>query len=824
MEDIERPAFGSLLRHLRRAAGMSQEELAERARISSESIGALERGTRRSPYRQTIALIAAALDLSAEDRAKLEDAAGRPRRLRSIPLTEPVDETAAALNNLPAEVSSFVGREDAVAEVTEYVDTHRLVTLVGSGGVGKTRLALRVAANQRERWPDGVWLAELAPLAQPALVQGTIAQALGVQTSPQRPLLDSIVASLRDKRLLLVIDNCEHVIDAAAQAALAILRGCPHVKILATSRQPLGVGGERSYRVASLTHPSEGDVTAVEASRHSAVRLFAQRARDAGGDFVLADSNARSVAEICRRLDGIPLAIELAATHVKVCTPRQIAQMLDERFAVLGGGDRTALPRLQTMRATIDWSFTHLTEPEKTLARRLGIFAGGWTLDAAEAVCSLDPLREPQILGLLASLVDKSLVTVTFWHEEVRYRLLESIRAYALEQLAAAGERELLARRHAEWAADYGEWVTEWQFSPPSEDGRLVRWTPDVYELDNRPEALEWALGPTGDVMLAARIAGSSNWTTSEADERRLTERLLQQVRDGDRSDVEARLWLTLSDATRGERSFEAARRAVAIFERLGQRGHWLASSLDYLQEGCLATGRYAEALAASDKQFELLVELKQSSTRRAVALHQRADILLNLGRYEEARRCVGQASTLGNPSYFELPAATILAELACREGYPARAAQLADEAAATRPRSEWRALFSVPRRAMSINRSNAAAYRLMLADVEGARLAALDSLELERGARRWSPLTTQIQHLAAVAAMSGDAELAARLKGYVDAWYAAEHVTRSATDAKSYHILVAALAERLDEATIERLAGEGALLDEYRAVEMAVE
>jgi len=801
--------------------------------MSGESIGALERGARRSPYRQTIALLSTALGLSAEDRTRLELAAERPRRLRSIALAETVDEAAlalqvpghsakgtdaATLDNLPAEVSSFVGREEAVAKIAALVDAHRLVTLLGSGGVGKTRLALRVAANQRGSWPDGVWFVELAPLAQPALVPGTIAQVLGVQTPPERPPLESIVASLRAKRLLLVIDNCEHVIDAAAGAALAILRGCPDVKILATSREPLNVGGEGSYRVASLTHPPEGDVTAVEASHYSAVQLFAKRAQDAGGDFVLGDANARAVADICRRLDGIPLAIELAATHAKMCTPRQIAQMLDERFGVLSGGDRTALPRLQTMRATIDWSFALLTEPERTLARRLGIFAGSWTLAAAEAVCSLEPLGEDQIFELLAALIDKSLVAVTFWDEHARYRLLESIRAYALEHLAAAGERETLARRHAEWAADYGEWLPEWEFSPQTE------WTPDTYELDNRPEALEWALGPTGDVMLAARIAGSSNWTTSEADERRLTERVLARMPHGEHPAVEARLCLTLSDATRGERSFELAQQAVALLEQLGQRDHWLGSALNCLQYGCQATGRYAEALVAIDKRIELLRELKVEGTLQALALHERANILLNLGRYGEARQCIAEASPLAHHRHLELRAMTILAEVDFYEGNPSRAAQIADEAAATHPRGEWPALFSSPRSSLSINRSNAAAYRLTLGDVEGARLSVLDSLELERGARRWSPLTVQIQHLAAVAALSGEFANAARLKGYVEAWYAAEELTRSATDAKGYQILVDGLEERLSEAEIKRLGAEGALLTEDQALEMALE
>jgi tetratricopeptide (TPR) repeat protein len=501
--------------------------------------------------------------------------------------------------------------------------------------------------------------------------------------------------------------------------------------------------------------------------------------------------------------------------------------MLDERFRILSGGDRAALPRLQTMRATIDWSFALLAEPERVLLRRLTIFVDDWTLEAAEAVCSCAGLAVDQILDLLASLVDKSLVTAEFSSGRARYSFLESIRAYALEQIAAADERETLARCLAEWAADYSEWHAEQEFTRAQTSDPRDYPEPTVHESSNRQAALEWALG-AGQALLAGRIAGSYVWiATTAPDARRLIERALSLIRETEHRSVEARLWQVLGHWTRGERSFAAAQKAIRLFEEIGERSHWLASGFSTLQGACRSTGRRAEALAAGDLLLALLHELAATGTFfHFHALRDHAEVLKDLRRYQESRQCIADAMELSSLRPHCLQAKNSLAELEFDMGNPRQAVAVAEEAAGAVPEDQWDRLFSSDRSAMSALRFNAAAYRLMLGEVEEARLAALDALKL---APRWYSsisgrnVAIPAQHLATVAALRGDADRAARLMGYVDGWYAAAGEVREPTEQRTYEILVAALKKRLREADIERLAVAGALLDEEAVRDMAL-
>ncbi len=344
-------------------------------------------------------------------------------------------------NNLPAQLTSFVGREEDIAEITALIDEHRLVTLTGAGGVGKTRASLQVAANLIDAFSDGVWFVELAPLTSGEYIPTTVAQALDLKLASDGDPVENLVRALKGKQTLLVFDNCEHLVEPAAHVLAAILRGCPKVKVLAPSRQALGIDGEVTYRMPSLTVPA-------------ATSLFVERARGVVHQFALTSENTPVVADICRRLDGIPLAIELAAARVKVLSPKQLRERLDERFRVLTGGDRSALPRHQTMRALIDWSYDLLDKRERTLFRRLGIFVNGFALEGAVAVGSGDDLDEANVFDVLASLVDKSLVLGEQEGDALRYRLLESTRAYALEKLADAGESDLVAGRHLRYLRD----------------------------------------------------------------------------------------------------------------------------------------------------------------------------------------------------------------------------------------------------------------------------------------------------------------------------------------------------------------------------------
>lgn len=397
-----------------------------------------------------------------------------------FPALRSVDELP---NNLPRQLTSFIGRDHVIAEISALIDKHPLVTLVGAGGSGKTRCAIQVGAELLDGSGDGAWLADLAPISNNASVVNVAAQTLNVKEHADRALADTLVAFLKRKRLLLILDNCEHVIEQVRQLTAAILHECPDVHVLATSREPLNISGEATFRMPPLAIPPGSDGLFAEGvSRYGAVQLFVDRALLSNNRFAFTEENAPYVAEICRRLDGIPLAIELAAARVKVLSPQQLARKLDERFRVLTGGDRSALPRQQTMRALIDWSYDLLSNDERTLFRKLSIFAGGFTLETAAATCSDGDMDEIVVLDLLTSLVDKSLVQAEPHTDETRYRLLESTRQYAREKLLEAGEEHATARAHALCFAALGERL-----------GAAYESTPDRL----------WLAGGTGDGELS---------------------------------------------------------------------------------------------------------------------------------------------------------------------------------------------------------------------------------------------------------------------------------------------------------------------------------
>jgi len=339
--------------------------------------------------------------------------------------------------NLPIQLTSFVGRDDELVELEELLGSTRLLTIAGAGGCGKTRLALRLAANVLAGYPGGVWWLELAPLSDPARIESALATIVGVRPLPGQAPVDAVVRHLAARRALVLLDNCEHVLEPSGQLAEALLRGCPRVTVVATSREPLNVSGETTWRVPSLKHSD-------------ALRLFTERARKVRPNFAVTGDSAAHVAQICDDLDGIPLALELAAARVRVLGVERIAAGLADRFHLLTGGARGALPRLQTLRASVDWSHDLLDEHDRALLRRLGVFHGGFTLETCEAVCADDPLDRAAILDWLTSLVDKSLVLVEERRSWSRYALLETVRQYALDRLAEAGETGRMRDRHAE--------------------------------------------------------------------------------------------------------------------------------------------------------------------------------------------------------------------------------------------------------------------------------------------------------------------------------------------------------------------------------------
>lgn len=364
-------------------------------------------------------------------------------------------------NNLPRHLTSFIGRERELADVKRWLSTTRLLMLTGSGGCGKTRLALQVGADLVEGFTDGVWLVELAPVSDPVLVPQTVASTLRIREEPGRPLLATLTDHLGPKQMLLLLDNCEHVVEACAHLAETLLLGCPRLRILATSRESLAIAGEMTWRVPSLSVPDPARLPSLDRlSQYEAVRLFIERATAARPDFTVTERSAPALAQICHQLDGIPLAIELAAARVKVLPVSQIAERLDDLFRLLTGGGRTALPHHQTLEAAMDWSYDLLSEPERVLLGRLSVFAGGWTLEAAEAVCAHDGVASSTFLDLLTQLVDKSLVMARVHDEsavEGRYWLQEPVRQYATRKLQVSGTEAAVHRYHWEYFVDIVE-------------------------------------------------------------------------------------------------------------------------------------------------------------------------------------------------------------------------------------------------------------------------------------------------------------------------------------------------------------------------------
>ncbi len=726
----------------------------------------------------------------------------------------PLRSLESLSNNLPRQLTPLIGRDDLLAEVEPLVLEQPLVTLLGTGGIGKTRLALQAGADLLDSIGDGVWLVELATLSDAASVVPAIASIFGLREQGERSMLDVLVQYLKSRRLLLVLDNCEHLVAEAARVADAILRAAPQVRILATSREPLRIAGERVYRVPPLSVPSGESLTAEDALKYSAIAFFVERARTSDPKFALNDQNAPLVAEICRRLDGIALAIELAAARVKVMAPRQLAQRLDERFRVLTGGSRTSLPRQQTMRALIDWSYELLSETEQRLFWRLSIFIGGCTMEAAEVVCADETIDALDVIDLVASLVDKSLIVAEVEEDFTRYRLLESTRAFALEKLQESGERDVLAHRHARWAGDLADLAYKQRWSTGVTEPWCARFDP---EAENALAAIDWALSH-GEVALVARVAvglsSAYRRLVGEAEARNRLETVLERLDSAAYPELAARTWGTLSRMTGGLRRVEAAHRAAALAEQANDAAD-TALSFNEMAFGFVQAGRADEAQAAIERAIQLVQQnALTGSSIHACVLNNAALVANDFGRLNEARQLYHEALTLST-SHGDKAAATgvrlNMAELEFDTGHPDTALELTRdvEAEPRTPRMKRHVFFAL---------QNGAAYRLALGDFAGARAAALDALQIIRGTDPHY-VTINIAHLATVAACSGDARRGARLRGYVDAQYRSEGYVREPTEQRMDELLASALREKLSLGEIDAFAAEGTQLSEDQAV-----
>jgi predicted ATPase/DNA-binding XRE family transcriptional regulator len=793
MVEPEPSDFGSALRKLRVAAGFSQEQLADRAGVSLQAISAYERGTRKRPYRETIALLVKALDLSPAAQNELEVAADRRRAAGEVRL-------APGPTNLVPRLASFVGRERELDEIAAQLAERRLVTIMGTGGVGKTSAAIETGLALRDTRPDGVWLVELAALASGSLVASAIASALGIALPAEGDHVAVVAKALAAKDLVLLLDNCEHVVKEAAVAAQAILWSCPAVTILATSRQALGVPGEALYHMPSLSMPS-------------AVALFVDRARSADQRFELTDENAPLIGDIVRRLDGIPLAIELAAPKIKVFGARELRERLNERFRILTGGGPTVLPRQQTLHALIGWSYDLLSEPERALLRRLSMFAGSFTLAAAEAVCPDASLDASLVIELLTGLVEKSLVAAEVGTGGPRYRLLESTRAFAQEKLTEA-ERVPLARRHAAWVADFADQVysSSWTTAGPV---LLAQVLPD---LENVRAGLRQVLEVEPDVEMAGRIAGglTSLWQARGLGEgRRYVERILERW-NGDLSPkIPIRLWLALSALTVAKRKADAAAEAVALCERLGEREN-LAVALRLQADGLRQMQLLDEAEAAAVRSLELFRESGlYGTTHYAALLQAHASILVDRNQIDEARPLFAEALRRFEAIGDVRPIANLkllMAELEFSAGNAAVAIALAEETI--------EAFVQLGDFVGAAGTScNVAAYYLADNQIDNARAAAHQALEF--GLLVDIPLyvTLALQHLGTVAALSGNVRRGALLLVHGELWLSTEGFEREYTEQKAYDLGMSAVREHLPAAEYDQILAAAESVTQEQAI-----
>jgi predicted ATPase len=730
----------------------------------------------------------------------------------------PLNSLDSLPNNLPQQLTSFHGREKELVELGELLEQHRLVTLHGSGGIGKTRLALQTGAEVLENYHDGVWFADLAPVRWPDVASSVVSKALGVSQSENRNIDESIVMWMRRKNLLLILDNCEHVLDDAAKLTDYILQQCPKVTVLATSRQALGLAGEQVIRISPLGLPDpDAHVLARDAASYPALALFIDRARAVNKSFALTDDDAFMIGEICRHLDGLPLAIELAAARVKVLSIDSLAHRLDDRFSLLTGGSRTALPRQRALTALIDWSYDLLTPQEQTLFTRLAIFAGSFSLEAVEVVCSGEGIEDVEILDLIASLTDKSLVIAeTSGHSE-RYRLLESLRAYAWEKLKAAGDPHQLASRHVNYYSRAAVNADQAYGAKPDSvwlEGVL----PDV---DNYRTALEWSFGSGENAPLGGVIAGCLErlWREGglEAEGRKWIATAQELCSEEKDPQVAARLYRSLAWLTSGKRSYEAAQKACELYEKLGDGGG-LARSLHVLAWGLCHVGQYDRAEVANDRA---LGWFKQHADKRNIAacLRQQANILEARGDSATARQLHTQALALVKALGSQNTVATALAslgELEFKEGNAAEALRYVKEAIEL-------ASWGKNATDLATYHTHGAAYRLALGALDAAREEALDGLHWARQAQNELQVLNALQLLAYTSALNGGAQRAARLTGFVGAKYQELDEMRDNTEKWSWERLSSALRSQLVDIDLDHLTAEGAAWSDDEAITEAL-
>ena len=719
-----------------------------------------------------------------------------------------------APGNLPAEPNSFIGRERDLSELALLLSDVRALTLCGPGGIGKTRLAVRLACDLVPEFPDGAWLVELADTADADLLPRRVAATFGILEEQDRPLIATLAEALRARRLLLVLDTCEHIVDACAELVQHLLASCPSLRVIATSREPLRVRGETVWRVPPLSVPTGLDpLSLADLARHEALQLFAERASAARSGFALGSENAEAVARLCLTLDGMPLAIELAAARVRALSVEQIASRLDDRFRLLASGDRTAPARQQTLRAAVDWSYELLSEPEQILLRRLSVFAG-WNLDMAEEVCADERIPAGTVLDLMAALIDKSLVT--FDHElrgESRYRLLDTIKEYAASRLAASGEADELRLRHRDYLLRYGEWVVSQAFvrGAPSWPERVAMYRAIAGDLANYRLALATSLR-RGDIAEGLRMCGAMRnpWVThgDVTEGAEWFDRFLVSAA-GLPPEVRGPALVFRGDLAFEQQDYptvdRCAREGLELCRAAGDPHE--AAALRLLAVATLRAGNLAEAVARVDEAAATAHKIG-NVWEEGLALSIKAAGLARLAMLREAQRTYEAA----------------LDVLRDNNGWGVAQVRVGLGGVA-RARGDYQAAISHYQGALSLYQeidarpeiarclAGIASVALIQGDLGLCRASLTESLALSLATGQRLPVARGLEAFAALEARAGDAERAARLAGAaLELRSAAGHPPSAGAGAR--------LEDLLDPA--RRSLGElraTALLDEGRAM-----
>jgi predicted ATPase/DNA-binding CsgD family transcriptional regulator len=761
-------------------------------------------------------------------------------------------------NNLPIQLTSFVGREKELTDVRKLLQNTRMLTLIGPGGTGKTRLSIQAASEMLDQYPDGVWFVELAPILDPLLVPRTTAIALGLRDEPQRPVIDMLCDFLHKKRLLIILDNCEHLVDACARMADRILHAAPDTRILASSREGLGIAGEATYRVPSLGLPDLSHLPPLESlSQYEAVRLFIDRATAAFPTFAVTNNNAPAVAQVCHRLDGIPLAIELAAAKIRVLSVEQIAKRLDDRFRLLTSGSRTALERHQTLQAAIDWSYNLLSPAEQILFQRLAVFVGGWTLEAAESICEGGAIEGEDVLNLMEQLINKSLAIKEEEHGESRYHMLETIRQYAYEKLLEAEEAAQIQDRHLDYFRTFAEKAeTEILYS------NQVVWLKGLdNEFDNIRAALEWSQQNRAEEGLRL---GSAIWRfclrygyTNELVEK--LNQLLQRPQGTLRTLARAKTMcvLTILAVWKSDpvRQHSLAAEGLAIYKELGdQQGE--AAGLYAMGVG---ENRYGDAEALSflfqslalyrsinDRTdiCDVLIVISQVSSdpiqrqtcleealalarergdaiTMAGALDNLGNLATDLGNFAQARSYFEESLELQRPLGASGYITTLeyFSKLALHEGNLVQARALSDEVRVLSEKAgmtlTWQYLWSL---------ANLGDIELLEGNIVQAKEVFRLAIQQFQKANRLDGVIYIIEELASLNLNQNQPERAARLFAWANAMREKISDRRPPVEQITVDRDLAVMHAKLDDAAFAKFSAEGCVMTEEDVITLALE